>query len=211
MSYRKLHIRKLSGALSEADTVLGPWCLSDDDQKGADRLINSYHDPWDDADLVCQETEKLRKIVDDLVQQYSTLLMNKHGLVDHDIFFGKLLVNWLGPIVAMTHERRLQLEHFISFSSPGEYQANGLKVNQIELMTTGCSSAIFHQDEISEFITTQLLEKLNPECIHLSQIKVIDNVRSNFALALLDQSNLSKLKRFLHWLVHKSTLSSLAI
>ena len=125
--------------------------------------------------------------------------MNKHGLVDHDIFFGKLLVNWLGPIVAMTHERRLQLEHFISFSSPGEYQANGLKVNQIELMTTGCSSAIFHQDEISEFITTQLLEKLNPECIHLSQIKVIDNVRSNFALALLDQSNLSKLKRFLQF------------
>ena len=61
MSYRKLHIRKLSGALSEADTVLGPWCLSDDDQKGADRLINSYHDPWDDVDLVCQETEKLRK------------------------------------------------------------------------------------------------------------------------------------------------------
>lgn len=175
------------------EKVLGPWCLSDDDRGGLERLIDTYSDPWDDAELVCRETQKVRLIVNTLIHEYTRILTKRHHLVDHQVFFEKLLLNWLGPIVAFTHERRLQIEHFINMSKTNRYKTIGLKVNRIELYTTGCSSAIFHQDEMSQYISTQLLSNLKPECVWFEKIQTLEQIQSEFSVARKDKKPLNKL------------------
>ena len=130
---QKLHIRKLKRHLQRNEEVFGPWCLDETDEFGFEKIKSNYSEPWIEPDFIRIESERIRNILNALVSEYTKLLEEKHGLQKHAIFLRPLLINWLSPIIAFTHERRVQLEDFAKRYPDTQFIVEAMKImNEIE-------------------------------------------------------------------------------
>jgi|MDSW01.2.fsa_nt_gb putative transferase (TIGR04331 family) len=175
--FKQLHINEASRNVDfENETIIGPWCLSSDFDVDVEKYLDVYIDPWDCPTRVSRETQNLHNLLDECVFHFYELFFQKYNIPEGIVFFRPLLINWIGPILSLVHERKIQLEAFLLENTEEKFVYECVEVASIQLETTGCAAKLARNKDFSAHVISLLIKRIQPKNLSLSQTKKVDKI-----------------------------------